>query len=335
VASAELLVALQQVARKAKMAMPQDGAWLRQKLDELQADAEPGWMESSAICAAFGKAYGELGLFEEAVRFYDKGRTLQPADATIESLEQLANLKVRWALKRLLAENEDKNRKGKGTEQEYSILELFNDAETILDSLIKIYPTQERYALKGKIYKGKAILQKNVQAIQDMQKWYGKGYDLGKEGKRNDLYYPLVNRLAAEVVLSWEPPKTRGAKTKKGKAKGSDSIAEGLLELDGYADRLRQKGQSFWDWSLKSDCLLLKTLNAQSITPKDRNDILTGYQEAKRREGSAKDIDSVVENIRFFEAMLGTKNLSKVLSPLAESLKELRESLEVQSKVKD
>ena len=308
---------------------------MRQKFDELKADTEPGWLESAAICAAFGKAYGELGLFEEAVRFYDKGRTLQPADATIESLEQLANLKVRWALKRLLAENKSHDPKGKGTEQEYSILELFNDAETILDSLIKIYPTQERYALKGKIYKGKAILQKSVQALQDMQKWYGKGYDLGKEAKRNDIYYPLVNRLAAEVVLSWEPPKTRGAKTKRGKAKGSDSIAEGLLELEGYADVLRQKGQSFWDWSLKSDCLLLKGLYAQNFTTEDREAILKGYQEAKRREGSAKDIDSVVENIRFLEAMLGTKNISKGRSSLAESLKELRESLEVQGKKKD
>ncbi|MDH5564240.1 MAG: CHAT domain-containing protein, partial [Nitrospirota bacterium] len=334
VASAELLVALQQVARKAKMAKPQDVAWLRQKLDELKADAEPGWMESSAICAAFGKAYGELGLFEEAVHFYDKGRTLQPADATIESLEQLANLKVRWALKRVLVENK-KDTKDKGTEQGYSILELFNDAETILDSLIKIYPTQERYALKGKIYKGKAILQKSVQALQDMQKWYGKGYDLGKKDKRNDLYYPLVNRLAAEVVLSWEPPKTQGAKTKRGKAKGSDSIAEGLLELEGYADVLRQKGQSFWDWSLKSDCLLLKALYAQSFTTEDREAILKGYQEAKRREGSAKDIDSVVENIRFLEAMLGTKNLSKARSSLAESLKDLRESLEVPGEIND
>jgi tetratricopeptide (TPR) repeat protein len=316
------------------MAKPKDEAWLRQKLDELKADTEPGWLESSAICAAFGKAYGELGLFEEAVRFYDKGRTLQPADATIESLEQLANLKVRWALKRVLVENK-KDTKDKGTEQEYSILELFNDAETILDSLIKIYPTQERYALKGKIYKGKAILQKSVQALQDMQKWYGKGYDLGKKAKRNDLYYPLVNRLAAEVVLSWEPPKTGGVKTKRGKAKGSDSLTEGLLELEGYADVLRQKGQSFWDWSLKSDCLVLKALYAQNLTAEDREGILKGYQEAKRREGSAKDIDSVVENIRFLEAMLGAKNLSKGLSPLAESLKALRESLEVQSKVKD
>jgi len=336
VASAELSVALQQIARKAKMAQPKDEAWLRQELDGLKADMEPGWMESAAICAAFGKAYGELGLFEEAVRHYDKGRMLQPANATVESLEQLANLKVRWALKRVLVENKNNKTTAKATEQDYPIMELFNDAETILDSLIKIYPTQERYALKGKIDKGKAILQKSVgsrgKALRDMRDRYGKGFEIGKKAKRDDIYYPLANRLAAEVVLSWVPSKTGGAKTKQRKVKRSDSTAEGLLELEGYADVLRQKGQSFWDWSLKSDCLLLKALYAQSLTAKDRDAILEGYQEAKRREGSAKQMDSVIENVRFFEAMLDTKSLSKDLSSLAESLKALRESLESQDR---
>jgi tetratricopeptide (TPR) repeat protein len=334
VAPAELLVALQGVARKAKTAKAKDEKWLRQKLDALKADADQAWMESAAICAAFGKAYGELGQFEEAVRFYDKGKALQPADATVESLEQLANLKVRWALKQALEVVPTTKTKEKTTEQKSFIEELINDAESILDSLIKIQPTQGRYALKGKIYKGKAILGKGTdpgkKALQKMQEWYGKGYDFGKKGNRNDVYYPLANRLAAEIMLSWDSPKAWGAR--KGKTKESDPIKKGLAELETCAEALREKGQSFWDWSLKPDCLLGKALYEQRIAPERFNDILKGYQEAKRREGSARQMDSVVENIRFFEVMLGSKNLSKVRSPLAESLRELRESLEPRGK---
>jgi len=140
----------------------------------------------------------------------------------------------------------------------------------------------------------------------------------------------LANRLAAEIMLSWDSPKAWGAR--KGKTKESDPTKKGLAELETCAEALREKGQSFWDWSLKPDCLLGKALYEQRIAPERFNDILKGYQEAKRREGSARQMDSVVENIRFFEVMLGSKNLSKVRSPLAESLRELRESLEPRGK---
>ena len=107
------------------------------------------------MCAALGLAYGELGLFAEAVRFYDRGRMLQPADATVESLEQLANLKVRWALERLERQEDSKAQRLDPLEKDFPIKELFDDAENILAGLLTIQQTQERYALKGKLYKGK------------------------------------------------------------------------------------------------------------------------------------------------------------------------------------
>lgn len=330
VAPAELLVELQGVARMAKTAKAKDEVWLRQRLDKLQANVQQDWMASAAICAAFGKAYGELGLFDEAVRFYDKGRALQPADATVESLEQLANLKVRWALKQALEVRQPSGTKEKTAEQESFINKLIDDAESILDGLIKISPAQERYALKGKIYKGKAIVQKSLtqrsQALRDMKDWYDQGYQLGQATKRNDVYYPLANRLAAEIVLSWNSPKARGAR--KGKAKVTDPVVEALSQLENDADRLRQKGRSFWDWSLKPDCLLLKALYKQNVTPNECNEILKGYQEARRREGSPREMDSVIENIRFFESMLGVQKQQKDLSSLSSRLEALRKSLE-------
>ncbi|MGP0591074.1 DUF7379 domain-containing protein [Nitrospira sp. T9] len=332
VAPVELRVELYNLVQTAQTAEPKDESRIRQQLDDLQIGAGQGWMDSSAMCAAFGKAYGELGLFDQAVQFYDRGRTLEPADATVESLEQLANLKVRWALKQSLemlppakAKTDDKAGK-----QEIPIKDLIDDAENILNCLIKIQPTQERYALKGKVFKGRAVLYKGrvqrKKALQQMEEYYGKGYELGREAERHDVFYPLVNQLAAKIVLSWGTQKSRTVP--KGKTKQTDWVNETLSELEREAEELRHTGRSFWEWGLKPECRLLNALYVQRLTVNDHNDILKGYQEAKRREGSAKHMDSVVENIRFFEAMLSTNNFSKAPSALAQSLKKLREGLE-------
>ena len=93
VAPAELIVELHNLVQSAKTAGPKEQVRLRHRLKDLTASMGKGWVDSAAMCAALGRAYGELGLFAEAVRYYDRGKTLQPANATVESLEQLANLK--------------------------------------------------------------------------------------------------------------------------------------------------------------------------------------------------------------------------------------------------
>lgn len=127
--------------------------------------------------------------------------------------------------------------------------------------------------------------------------------------------------------MSWGLNPTRGAKGKRRKVSGIDTIENGLSELEQHAERLLNEGQSFWDWGLNADVLLLKALYAQTLTADDRDAIFNGYQEAQRREGSAREIDSVVENIRFFEVMLETTHASPARSTLAESLKMLRDRL--------
>ncbi|MDH5698886.1 MAG: CHAT domain-containing protein, partial [Nitrospirota bacterium] len=329
VAPAELQVELYNLVQQAKTAEPKDEARLRRQLEELVACAGQGWTDSAAMCAALGQAYGELKLFPEAVRYYDRSRAFQPADAAVESLEQLANLKVRWALDRVERQGDPKEKKADPLEKEFPIKELFDDAEHILAGLLTIQKTQERYALKGKLYKGKAMLLKNKaeqrKALDEMQHCYAEGYTIGKDAQRNDLYYPLGNRIAAEVVLSWVQPTVR--QPQRGKKKGADPITEGLAELATYAKDLKEKSYSFWDMSLTPDHKLLDSLYAQCITANDQKEISKGYLEAKRRGGSAREMDSVIKNISFFESMVAIQAPPKIRQQLGEGLKTLRESL--------
>lgn len=329
VAPVELRVELYNLVQEAKTAEPKDEDGLRRRLQELTASAGQGWTDSAAMCAALGLAYGELGLFAEAVRFYDRGRMLQPADATVESLEQLANLKVRWALDRVERQGDHTAQKLDPIENEFPIQDLFNDSENILAGLLTVQQTQERYALKGKLYKGKAMLFTNKgeqrKALLEMQRCYGEGYKIGKAAERHDVYYPLGNRLAAEIVLSWDQPK--GRQPQRGKKQGPDPIIEGLAELATYAKDLKEKSQSFWDMTLTPDQNLLDALYAPRMTAKDQKEIGNGYLEAKRRGGSAREMDSVIKNIRFFESMVATQAPPKIRQQLSAGLKALRENL--------
>jgi CHAT domain-containing protein/lecithin:cholesterol acyltransferase len=330
VAPVELRVELYNLVQEAKVAEPKDEARLRHRLQELAATVGQGWTDSAGMCAALGLAYGELGLFGEAVRFYDRGRMLQPADATVESLEQLANLKVRWALDRVERHGDPTAQKLDPMEKGFPIQELFDDAGNLLASLLTIQKTQERYALKGKLYKGKAMLlttkTEQRKALVEMKHCYAEGYNIGKAARRSDVYYPLANRLAAEIVLSWEQP--TGRQPQRGKKKGADPITEGLAELAAHAKDLEYKSLFFWDMSLTSDQKLLDALYAQRMTVKDQKEILSGYLEAKRRGGSAREMDSVIKNIRFFESMVATQAPPKIRQQLSAGLKKLRESLE-------
>lgn len=329
VAPVELQVELYNLVQEAKTAEPKDEARLRRRLQELTASVGQGWTDSAAMCAALGLAYGELGLFAEAVRFYDRGRMLQPADATVESLEQLANLKVRWALDRVERQGDPTAQQLDPLEKDFPSKELFDDAEKILEGLLTIQHTQERYALKGELYKGKALLLTNKaerrKALLEMKRWYDEGYALGKNAKRTDAYYPLGNRLAAEIVLSWDQPK--GRETRRSKTKEADYLAEGLAELSTYANDLIGKGQIFWGMSLTPDQKLLESLYAQRLTANDQKEILNGYLAAKRRGGSAREMDSVIKQIRFYELMVATQAPPNIRQQLSAGLKTLRENL--------
>ncbi len=329
VASAELKKELENITQKAKFASEEKTQRLRNYLINLTKGMGADWTDSASMCAALGRAYGEVGLFVEAVRFYDQGKTLHPADSTVESLEQLANLKVRWALDRVEMQKEKGEKKPDGIEKEFPIKDLFDDAENILSGLLQIQETQERFSLKGKLYKGKAMLLKNKaqqrNALGKMQDCYGEGYRIGKDTKRNDVYYPLGNRLAAEIVLSWGPPKGRASQ--RGKKNGTDLIAQGLTELAIKAKDLKGKGQTFWDMVLTPDQKLLDSLYAQKMTVSDKKEIAKGYRDAKRQGGSARQMDSVIANIRFFESMVATQATPKIREQLGVGLKSLRESL--------
>jgi hypothetical protein len=127
----------------------------------------------------------------------------------------------------------------------------------------------------------------------------------------------LFNKLAGEIVMSW-----RGA----GRRAGGARIAEELQELRRVADAVAATGAGFWELALAGDVLLLEALWRRRLDAKAVERIADLYRRAVLRGASAKETLSVIEQLRFFEAMLETEAPGPVREALEPWLRQLRES---------
>ena len=231
VAGGELRALVDGITLRAKTA---DAAASTRLIDELRAltsSSAQDWLLSSATCAALGNAFGELGMFEEALSYYEKSRRLHPADAKVGSLEELVNLSGRWAVE-LYADRLGTRAADAPADLRSKADALFDEAERMLDALVVIGETSERLALKGSLYKRKVMVAADAttrrQLLKQMAHSYGAAYEAGVMAKSDDAYYSLANRLAAEIVLGW-PSSARRRRTKAGRARLA-AIEQGLRE---------------------------------------------------------------------------------------------------------
>jgi tetratricopeptide (TPR) repeat protein len=327
VAGMELRRLVEVIALRAKTA---DSASAKRMLDDLRtlaSSSDQGWMESSATCAALGKAFGELGSFEEALTYYQKSRTLHPSDATVESLENLANLSGRSALE-LFADMLGTRAAGAPREVQTEADKLFAGAEAILDALLVIGKTSERLSLKGSLYKRKAMVtgdsKERRRLLQQMADFCNEAYELGVAKQAPDAYYSLANRLAAEIVLAW-PSSAKSPRTKAARER-LNAIKSGLEQIRSIAAQTKP-GTDFWTDTLMGNVLLGTCMARQELNAADLETILAVYSNAAIRGGSERALRSVTDNIRFFQAMADPGTATGAKDSLVESLELLRKGV--------
>ena len=83
-----------------------------------------------------------------------------------------------------------------------------DEARALLDTLLALGSTVERENLYGSAFKRLAMIEAAAgdpvaerKAIEGMRRHYGKAEEIAKEKKAADLYYPAMNRMAAELAL--------------------------------------------------------------------------------------------------------------------------------------
>jgi hypothetical protein len=165
--------------------------------------------------------------------------------------------------------------------------------------LIRLHPSQERWALKGSMHKRWVMIATKAQQVtqlQDMAEAYRQSYAVAKAMKSSTAFYPLQNLIAAEIALGW----CAGSSSKKRNKRVSKELDSYFEELKSYLTVTTTGSTDFWTMVLETDYQLLKALSNRNLSGEEEQSTIKAYLSAERRGGSPKDLQSIAEHIRLF-----------------------------------
>ncbi|MEO5822981.1 MAG: CHAT domain-containing protein [Vicinamibacteraceae bacterium] len=302
VSPSELRVWLDGVTKRA--ASVSDTATLLSEVTR-QIDGMPAaWWADAALCAQAAQAYFELRDFERASVYFSRVLSAVPASAPMRAYEQQANCKVRWAWD--VARTDRKK-----------AMALLDEAATLIEHLLGIGETSERYALRAGLHKRRAMLATSAaasrKAVTAMTKDYRTAFQLSVDGGAPDAY-PLVNLLAGEVALSWGP---------KGKAHLKEAKAL-IATVEEVAKTLAATRTDPFNLSAGADRLFYQALLSRRISSNAEQGIQDRLAAAVARGASPRVRDSLRSQIEFLLAVADRLFPAKDREHLKQALGRLR-----------
>jgi hypothetical protein len=278
------------------------------------------WRTGSALYE-LGETYATLRELLPAIDYYTKA--LSPTDVKsevpIRALEQLANVKVRYAVQlRREAQEREKNGNEKAEATATQRKKLLEDARTHLEQVLKFGPTTERLSLLGSCFKRLALESDNEEerrgSLRDAAKYYRKAYEpKSLQTQSSPDPYPALN---------WIPLLFLANKPGENKKQRGKFLAE--IRNNERAASLRQVEQpSFWERVHAPDAALLRALIEGNLEGQ-ANAILRQYREVFQTRSTAYQRESVLNQLDFLSEMLAWKGQHA----LADQVSQLRKELE-------
>lgn len=316
---------LRSIAQMANAMRPSRNRWLRERLQELRADITEQKVEGKLLdgemLVEFGDAWHMLGDFDEAIAYYRQAVAKEDAKISLKAVEKLANFECRYAEKLWLAEHgENAARKGKKKPAagQFSPTELLAAAERKISWLLELNEenlSPERLALKGRIYKTKAILagkdktarQKYLREAKD---YYEKGFQQNRQQNKSPKTYQLANLIACRFLLD--------------ERRGLEDMLKQYKEM---ASAESKQSDDFWAMVALPDFTLLQHLVKGDLTqPQRQSSLLKSYQKAFATGPKLSEVDSVLTQMDFLAAMLNETN-TKAKAEVATAIQTLRDEL--------
>ena len=165
----------------------------------------PRWLGNAQVRAALARAAAQLDLFDSATAHYEALLSGGRANFTVEALEQLENLRSRWAVHRW------RNPSDGGPPELEPLRRQIMESVRTLEHLPKgDAMSAERRSLIGSAYKRLSQLagdpEERLDAVKKMARAYKSAHEQGLHARGRVDTYPLHNWLAAELVLSGVSP---------------------------------------------------------------------------------------------------------------------------------
>jgi tetratricopeptide (TPR) repeat protein len=297
----------------------------------LKALTDRKWLDKDSqngkIWAGLAHVYSEAKMFPDAIEHFRTAMALDASAVTLGDVGQLANLLSRQALANWLEAARGNTETDQDKTRPASAVADIDEAIHLLEWLMNAPKTKgapsnseapgesvERLSLLGSACKRKAWISPNPgAALEQMKQAYAKASRLA-ELEGTAPFYPNLNQLFAEVVLSWD------AKRKRQRSK-----LEIRTELKHLQSKLAQHSQakvSFWDEVMLHDSQLALALLEGSLKAPAIELLAERYRDTRQR-ASPREFASVLDQFEFLETMasrLGRKEIAASLDTLGKAL---------------
>ncbi len=278
----EYIVAIRNISEDARTASAETARNLIDQLKELFKGIPAEYADDAELLEVEALAWGELDCFEKAIDAYKRALTNQKATASIKCAEQCTNLMVRHAV--------EVYHRGQKEEAVQSIEEAIGDLKTLNNTFSD---TTERLVLLGGAYRRQAeIFCTNrkllLKALKNMQLYYQQAFDQSKALSGKMYAYPLINRLAANWLISIVDPAVKIHRD-------FDSMLQQAKNSTMVPDINRE---SFWQAIAENECNLLEALKNGQLD-EYKESIGKKYLEIRNVAASPRQFRSVLENISF------------------------------------
>jgi tetratricopeptide (TPR) repeat protein len=182
---------------------------LVERLRQLEARYGQCWGKNGAVAEAFARAFSANSAIDAAIHWYERAIAATDGGASMRAAEQLGNLY---------------SRRGEKTKDLVKAREEIKKAINLLEKLASFHqtdpdndsvPTVERECLLGSAFKRLTIVEHRngnqkeaVHALSQMVEHYGCAETIARKTGAENLFYPAMNCLAAELRLGAlkEPP---------------------------------------------------------------------------------------------------------------------------------
>jgi hypothetical protein len=204
----------------------------REKLRHLESRFDVLWGDRGRVAEGFGLAWLAAGERKKAADWLSRAATANDGGMSAKGAEQLGNVRVRVAWEAVQAasrgrDDRDARRRGRtpagrartGTAAAEAIVAARREIDAgigLLQRVADLASTIERESLLGSAYKRLAMVERMAgrpkaeqEALAEMHRHYRRAEDLARARRSPDLFYPAMNRIAAEIVLDTSSRRSR------------------------------------------------------------------------------------------------------------------------------
>ena len=239
------------------------------------------WGGMGAVAEGFAVAYADAKDTTSAIRWYRVAVGAADGSASFKAAEQLGNLLVR---------------RGEKLADDAAARDAIQEGLARLGQLAALQPTAERQTLLGSAYKllamvegrapGKARRDASLAALRLMMAHYQSAEALARAEQASNLYYPIINGLAAELRLAFM--------TKRRPVLDAARLAEARESMSAEAKHKPR----FWSVVGQIELRLLEALLWGKVANESAA-LIAAFTELKGRVPAAWMWDSVYKEARF------------------------------------